>query len=212
MYFHKVFCTSCTRSYAAKKTVLGMVCTFGTLQKEFVTIFPMAHNSSARNVQTRVGACNGHLKFTHTREKFMSKLRSSLVSLSVVLSACAGVPATDQGPQSAMERFRTAFNKQDAAGVASVFREDGKLLPPAKPMIAGNDNIRAYWQAAFNAGVSHIDKTPIDFIVSGDLAVETGSYVVTFKDQLVKGKETLVWRRGTNSEWSIASDIWNNDK
>ena len=142
----------------------------------------------------------------------MLKLRSSFVSLSVVLSACAGMPTPDQGPQGAMELFRTAFNKQDAVGVASVFREDGKLLPTAKPMIAGNDNIRAYWQAAFSAGVSHIDKTPIDVIVSGDLAVETGSYVVTFKDQLIKGKETLVWRRAPNNVWSIASDIWNNDK
>jgi uncharacterized protein (TIGR02246 family) len=142
----------------------------------------------------------------------MLKLRSSLFLLSVVLAACAGMPGADPGPQSAMERFRAAFNKQDATGVAGVFREDGKLLPPSKAMITGSDNIRGYWQAAFNAGVSHIEKTPIDVVVSGDLAVETSSYAVTFKGQQIVGKDTLVWRRGPNNVWSIASDIWNDDK
>jgi uncharacterized protein (TIGR02246 family) len=142
----------------------------------------------------------------------MLNIRSSIVSLSVLLSACAGMPGADPGPQGAMERFRTAFNKQDASGVASAFKEDGKLLPTGKPMVAGTDNIRAYWQAAFDAGVSHIEKTPINVIVSGDLAVETSSYVVTFKGQQIIGKDTLVWRRGPNNVWSIASDIWNNDK
>ena len=118
----------------------------------------------------------------------------------------------DQGPQSAMERFRTAFNKQDAAGVASVFKDDAKLLPPGKPMLTGTDAIRAYWQGAFNAGVSRIEKTPLEVVVSGDLAVETSSYVVTFKDQQIVGKDTLVWRRGNDNLWRIASDIWNNDK
>src|ERR1019366_9304064 len=99
-----------------------------------------------------------------------------LVFLALMLSGCAGMPNAGQGPQSAMERFRTAFNKQDAAGVASVYKDDGKLLPPGKPMVTGADNVRAYWQGAFNAGVSRIEKTSIDIAVSGDLAVETGSY------------------------------------
>ena len=142
----------------------------------------------------------------------MLKLRTCVASISLVLAACAGMPEADQGPQGAMARFRTAFNAQDAAGVASVFGSDGKLLPPNKPMVTGAENIRTYWQGAFNAGVSHIEKTPIDITVSGDLAVETSSYVVTFKDQQIVGKDTLVWRRGPKNVWSIASDIWNNDK
>jgi ketosteroid isomerase-like protein len=48
--------------------------------------------------------------------------------------------------------------------------------------------------------------------VSGDLAVETSTYVVTFKDQQIAGKDTLVWQRGNDKQWRIASDIWNSDK
>ncbi|HWH83654.1 MAG TPA: SgcJ/EcaC family oxidoreductase [Burkholderiaceae bacterium] len=141
----------------------------------------------------------------------MLRLPTSLAFLALTLFGCAGMPGADQGPQSAMEQFRAAFNKQDASGVASVFKDDAKLLPPGKPMMTGTEAIRAYWQGAFSAGVSHIDKTPIDVAVSGDLAVETSSYVVTFKDQRIIGKDTLVWRRGKDNLWRIASDIWNND-
>ena len=136
----------------------------------------------------------------------------SLALLALTVSGCASMPSAEQGPQEAMSQFRIAFNKQDAAGVAGVFKDDAKLLPAGKPMLTGTEAIRAYWQGAFNAGVSHIEKTPIEITVSGDLATETSSYVVTFKDQQIAGKDTLVWQRGQDKQWRIASDIWNSDK
>jgi len=142
----------------------------------------------------------------------MFKLPASIGSIVLLFSACASTQPTAPGPQDAMQRFRTAFNGQDAAGVANSIVADGKLLPPGKPIVSGTDNIRAHWQATFNAGVSHIEKTPIDISVQGDLAVETSSYVVTFKDQPIVGKDTLVWRRGADKVWRIYSDIWNSDK
>jgi uncharacterized protein (TIGR02246 family) len=142
----------------------------------------------------------------------MLSLRVSTSSVVLLLSACASLPGMEQGPQSGIELFRTAFNKQDAAGVASLCQTDGKLLPPGRPMITGREGIRAYWQGAFNNGVANIEKQPIDITTRGDLAVETSSYVVTVKDQKIAGKDTLVWRRGPDNVWNIASDIWNNDK
>lgn len=142
----------------------------------------------------------------------MPRLRTSLATVAFVLSACAATPGVGPGPETAMASFRVAFNQQDAAGVASLFKADGKLLPAGQPMVTGTESIRAFWQGAFDAGVSHLEKTPIELTVRGDLAVETSSYVVTFRGQPVAGKDTLVWRRGANNEWRIASDIWNNDK
>jgi len=139
-------------------------------------------------------------------------LRASAALLSITLVACNTIPVAGEGPQANMERFKAAFNKQDASGVAGLFLPEGKLLPAGNPMVVGREAIRDYWQGAFNAGVSHIEKTPIEVVVSGDLAVETSSYVVTFKGQPGVGKDTLVWRRGPNGAWGISSDIWNNDK
>ena len=142
----------------------------------------------------------------------MFRVPTSLALLSLALSGCAGMPYADQGPQGGMEQFRTAFNKRDASGVAKVYMDDAKLLPPGKPMLIGADAIRTFWQGTFDAGVSNIEKTPLEVVVSGDLSVETSSYVVTFKDQQIRGKDTLVWQRGKDNQWRIASDIWNYDK
>ena len=114
------------------------------------------------------------------------------VLLSIMLAACNTMPVGGEGPQASMERFKAAFNRQDASGVAELFLPDGKLLPAGKPMVVGREAIRNYWQAAFNAGVSRIEKTPVEVVVSGDLGVETSRYVVTFKGQPGAGREIKV--------------------
>ena len=130
----------------------------------------------------------------------------------LLLSACAAAPEARQGPQAAIEKFRLAFNSKDAAAVAVLFSADGKLIPAGKPIISGTENIRNYWQAAFNAGVSHIEKTPIEISSSGDLAVETSTYIVLIKDNSIHGRDTLVWHREPNGMWKISTDIWNGEK
>lgn len=142
----------------------------------------------------------------------MLQPRFALPILALVLSACATSPPVDPGPSSEMARFQTAFNAHDADGVAGLYVQDGKLLPPGRPQVTGINNVRAFWQAGFNAGVSHIEKTPVEVAVRGDLATETSHYVVTIKEQEIHGKDTLVWRRVEGLGWRIASDIWNNDK
>jgi ketosteroid isomerase-like protein len=134
------------------------------------------------------------------------------VILASVLSLFMLAAVAESGPKEAMGQFVDAFNKQDAAGVTALFHEDGKLLPAGKPMITGTEAIQAYWQGSFDAGLSGIKKTSIEYVVSEDLAVETSSYVITFKEMEILGKDTLVWRRGDDGEWKISTDIWASDQ
>ena len=134
------------------------------------------------------------------------------VTLAFVLSLFLSVAAAESGPKEAMGQFVDAFNKQDAAGVAAMFHTDGKLLPAGKPVITGTEAIQAFWKGTFDAGVSKIEKTIIEYVVSEDLAVETSSYILTFKDMEIAGKDTLVWRKGSEGEWKISTDIWADDQ
>ena len=142
----------------------------------------------------------------------MVDFRVLAAAAAVSLSACSGMPTSTEGVTSGIERFRVAFNKQDAAGVAAEYASDGKILPPGRPMIVGKERIQAFWQGSFAAGLTSITKKPVDLVVAGDLAVETSTYVVVHKGQEISGKDTLVWRRGADNVWIIVSDIWNNDK
>ncbi len=136
-------------------------------------------------------------------------IRRFVLVLGIVM---AGVVSADTGPEAAMKEFVAAFNNQDAAGVAALFHDDGKLLPADQPMVSGIDAIEAFWKTSFGAGLSGIEKTPIEFVVSGDLAVETSAYIVTFGDAKLPGKDTLVWRKDAEGEWKISTDIWAMDQ
>jgi len=111
-----------------------------------------------------------------------------------------------------MAAFQEAFNKRDAAALAMVYTEDARLMPFNVPMLAGRAGIQSFWQARFNQGLSHIEKTPIEVQMLGDTAIEMSHYVVTLGERKVQGKDMLVWRRGTDGKWRIAADIWNNDQ
>jgi len=132
--------------------------------------------------------------------------------LATVLSLFMSFAMAESGPKDAMKQFVDAFNKQDAAGVAAMFHPDGKLLPAGKPMITGTEAIQAFWKGNFDAGLSNIEKTIIEYVVSEDLAVETSSYILTFKDTKIPGKDTLVWRRNSDGQWKISTDIWARDQ
>jgi len=124
----------------------------------------------------------------------------------------AGTVSAETGPEAAMKQFVAAFNSQDAAGVAALFHDDGKLLPAGQPMVSGVQAIEEFWAGAFNAGLSSIEKSPIEIVVSGDLAVETSSYFITFGDAKIAGKDTLVWRKDSEGKWKISTDIWAADQ
>jgi uncharacterized protein (TIGR02246 family) len=130
----------------------------------------------------------------------------------LALSGCASMDRSDAGVQQGMAAFRDAFNKHDAASLAMTYTEDARLMPFNVPMLTGRTGIQSFWQARFNQGLSHIEKTPIEVQVLGDTAVEMSRYVVTLGERKVQGKDMLVWRRGTDGRWRIAADIWNNDQ
>lgn len=111
-----------------------------------------------------------------------------------------------------MAAFQEAFNKRDAASLAMVYTEDARLMPFNAPMTTGRAGIQSFWQAGFNRGLSHIEKTPIDVQILGDTAIEMSRYLVTLGERKVQGKDMLVWRRGSDGKWRIAADIWNNDQ
>lgn len=132
--------------------------------------------------------------------------------LIIGLCSLGSVVSADTGPDAEMKEFVSAFNNQDASGVAALFHNDGKLLPAGQPMVSGVQAIEEFWAGAFGAGLSSIEKTPIEFVVSGDLAVETSSYFITFNDAKIAGKDTLVWRKDSEGNWKISTDIWAADQ
>ena len=115
--------------------------------------------------------------------------------------------------EAASEQFTNAYNQGDAAAVAALYTEEAKRLPPNNPMMIGRENIQAIYEASFDAGVSNLRLTVIDFNVNGDMAHEVGKYSDTTQPDegeaiSESGKYVRIWKR-VNGTWKVDVLIFN---
>ena len=161
-----------------------------------------------------------------------------LVGLSVMLAACAteanddrteaeragsiAAPAPDPAVvrrliDSSNTALAAALQAEDVAAHNAIYAPDGIVMMSNTPASKGSDAIREHATGMF-AGVNFTDVkfTTESLEVSGDLAVETGSYAMTITPQggkamQDKGKYITVWKRQADGSWKIHRDISNSD-
>ncbi len=54
---------------------------------------------------------------------------------------------------SVWRQFEKSFNQGDAEGLASLYSEDAKILPPNMDIVEGKNTIQSYWQGALDMGI-----------------------------------------------------------
>ena len=111
-------------------------------------------------------------------------------------------------------RWIEFFNKDDFAGVASLYTEDAAAFPPGSGMVKGRAAIAAMWKTlaeqASDPKVTTLDVKPL-----GQFAArEIGTFTLKTKGpapQELGGKYVVVWEK-VGSDWKLAIDIWNDGK
>lgn len=116
---------------------------------------------------------------------------------------------------SANRKFMDAFRRQDAAGIAALYTEDTKLLPPGFPMMTGKDAVQAFWQGAMEMGIKEAKLETVELESQGNLASEIGRFELTVQAEGIQsttmsGKYVVVWKNQDN-DWKLHIDIWNTD-
>ena len=113
----------------------------------------------------------------------------------------------------AVEKFVTAFNKGDAAGVAALYTEEGQLLPPNAGFMTGREAIQAFWQGALDMGIASAKLKTLEVEGHGDTAVEVGKYKLYAQDgqELDAGKFIVIWKY-EDGQWRLHRDIFNSSK
>ena len=145
----------------------------------------------------------------------------SLILVAIALASCSK-PAAPPAEASAskaelgqMNRdFVAALNAGDAAKAASLYAEDGVVIPPGEAMVRGRANIEAYWKGAIEAGVGNATVETIDAQSSGSLGYEIGSFTLTAKGPDGKpvkesGRYIELLKRGPDGRWYSTAGIWN---
>jgi len=108
-------------------------------------------------------------------------------------------------------KFGAAAADKDYAGIAALYTETAKLLPPDAPIVTGKKAIEEFWRSAANAlGLISVTLKTIDLEVTGDAAYEVGEAGLNLNSGQAKAKYLVVWLRGNDGQWRLHRDIWNN--
>jgi uncharacterized protein (TIGR02246 family) len=114
------------------------------------------------------------------------------------------------------ENFEAGVKAGNVDQVISIYAEDAVVMPPNMPVVSGRDAVRQFWAGMLAMGKAEIDIMIDDISVSGDMAVERGTWSLTVMPEgassSVKdnGKYLIVWRN-RGGKWQAVSDIWNSD-
>ena len=142
-------------------------------------------------------------------------------AVAVLLTACGGGPHEppldeDLAAITAFnKRYLGAINDEDIATLSSLTTEGHVMIAPNRAPIVGkkaNDELNG---VAFERFAFDENWTPIETVVSGDLAFQRGTYTtaVTPKDggdkREISGTFLRIYQRQSNGEWRMTRDTFN---
>jgi ketosteroid isomerase-like protein len=119
-----------------------------------------------------------------------------------------------------VERTNARVSALYAAGnadeIAAVFAEDCWQMPPHAEPLVGRVALRAFWQQAFQWGQWRFALTTQDLVVAGAIAVERGSYTLSFAAGPAapptlpsfedRGNYLVLWRHEQDDQWRAVWD------
>jgi ketosteroid isomerase-like protein len=113
--------------------------------------------------------------------------------------------AVDEGNR----KFGAAAARKDYAGMAALYTDNAKVLPPNAPIASGREAIEEFWRStATKFGMTGVTLKTIDLEITGDTAYEVGEAdlklsLVLFIGSLTKAKYLSVWHRGDDGQWRV---------
>ena len=146
--------------------------------------------------------------------------RDLVVAVTVSFAACSSPPSAATAQQqidSAALEIWDAVARSDAATVLRHYADDAILMGSGAPMVKGKPAVATFLDDLFKQNTFKTAKGRVtDITVSGDLAVETGTYEMTIVPKngpeiSDRGKYIHVWRRGPDGSWKVTRYIANSD-
>ena len=150
----------------------------------------------------------------------------SLILL-LTLAGCAAPAKAPPGPpedptalrnaiQAREKEWSAAFLARNAAGVASLYTEDGAQVQPSGDWARGRDGITKAMQAQFDTlAVTAREDITEEAFAAGDYAVEIGHYSYQGtsktgnKPLSSAGRYMVLWQKDADGAWRIYRDIGN---
>ncbi len=108
------------------------------------------------------------------------------------------------------EKFMENVSSGNSAGLASLYTENGQLLPTNSELITGKQAIQEFWQGGLDMGIKSIKLEIIEVEGFETMAFEVGKYTIfAEEDHMIDtGKYIVIWKQ-EDGQWKLHRDIWN---
>lgn len=114
--------------------------------------------------------------------------------------------------------IQKAIAQKNIDSLMLFYAEDAFLLPTAKPIVKGKEEIRKEWQHIFQIPdfTNQSTLTKIEISKDGSMAYTMGSYLAIMQgedENVVQepGKWVTVWKKQSDEKWQIVVDTYNTD-
>ena len=110
-----------------------------------------------------------------------------------------------------------ALARGDSAAILAEYADDAIILGSGAPMLKGKPAVAAFLQGLFGGNTLRDVKGNVtDIMISGDLAVETGTYAMTVIPKngnavADNGKYIHVWKKSVDGSWRVVRYVPNSD-
>jgi uncharacterized protein (TIGR02246 family) len=126
--------------------------------------------------------------------------------------------ADEAAIRAASAAWSQSATAKDLDKAVSFYADDALVLPDKAPAITGNENIRKNWTPLLALPGPGLSWKTSSVVVarSGDIAYETGTYVLATTDKKgkssdTKGKYVVVWKKQADNSWKVVVDTDNTD-
>jgi ketosteroid isomerase-like protein len=110
------------------------------------------------------------------------------------------------------EAFMSAFGEGDAAGLSTLYTEEGQALPPNGDAAMGHEAIQTIWQGAFDNGATGVTLETVEVQSAGEFGYEVGQFTIMAGDQVAdEGKYIAIWKF-EDGQWKLHRNIWNSSR
>jgi uncharacterized protein (TIGR02246 family) len=151
------------------------------------------------------------------RSNNVSWLGAAIFAVAGSLAGLAQAAATadEAAIRAQTTSWEKAYNGGDAKGVAALYADDARLLPPGASGMNGKPAILEFFTKDIAnskaAGAVFAVNPGTDVGVSGNMGWESGTYKVTVKGAVVETGKFLSVSRKKDGKWLYHRDTWNAD-
>lgn len=144
----------------------------------------------------------------------MKGMFTGLTAVTLAMAITVAAPArAEDAAQTARDlnaAWDSAFNEGDAAAVAALYAEDGRVVTGDGSVKVGRDEIEALFQAFLDSGFHDHEIGLLSAERSGDILYETGTWEGVGGDgETYGGKIVNIYERQEDGSWKTVLHMWN---